>query len=145
MPERFQTGGRFIVAAGDGKWVIRGMDQDPNTMVQPQDRTIEVLCHLLGLALWTGIPFANVLAPLFLWLWKRDGNPSVDEHGKEAINFQLSIAIYSFLSALLIFVLVGIVLLPIVLILHLVLTIVAGLEASKGVVYRYPLTIRFLK
>lgn len=121
------------------------MDDQQTTIVQPQDRTLEVLCHLLGLALWTGIPFANVLAPLFLWLWKREGNPSVDEHGKEAINFQISIAIYTLASAALMLVFIGILFLPIVLLMHLVLTIVAALEANKGLVYRYPLTIRFLK
>jgi uncharacterized Tic20 family protein len=112
---------------------------------QTQDRTLVVLCHLLGLAGFTGIPFANVLAPLFLWLWKKEGNPEVDAHGKEAINFQISVTIYAIIAGLTILIIIGFALLPLVLISALVLTIIAALEASKGRFYRYPLTIRFLK
>jgi uncharacterized Tic20 family protein len=112
---------------------------------QTQDRTQVVLCHLLGLAMFTAIPFANVLAPLFFWLWKKDGNPEVDAHGKEAVNFQISVTIYAIVAGLSWILLIGIILFPLVLISALVLTIIASLEASKGRFYRYPLTIRFLK
>jgi|SRR3954463_4100210 uncharacterized Tic20 family protein len=112
---------------------------------QKQDRTLVVLCHLLGLAGFTAIPFANVLAPLFFWFWKKEGNPEVDAHGKEAINFQISVTIYAIIAGLSWLILIGIILLPVVLIGALVLVIIASLEASKGRFYRYPLTIRFLK
>ena len=118
---------------------------EPHAPVQAQDRTLEVLCHILGLALFTGIPFANVIAPLILWLWKREHNPSVDEHGKESLNFQISMSIYAIAAGILMFVFIGFILLPIVLLTNLCLTIIAALEASKGAFYRYPFTIRFLK
>jgi uncharacterized Tic20 family protein len=105
---------------------------------------METLCHLLGLAGLSPIPFANVLAPLVLWLWKRDTVPGVDAHGKEAINFQLSMSLYTVVAALSIFVVIGIVLLPVVLLTNLVLIIQASLKASRGEFYRYPLTIRFI-
>ena len=116
-------------------------------MDQPvqQDRTYEVLCHLLGLAGLTAIPFANVIAPLCLWLWKREGNPSVDAHGKEAVNFQISMAIYAIIAGFSILLVIGFILLPAVILTQIILTIVAALQASKGNFYRYPLTIRFLK
>ena len=104
-----------------------------------------MLCHLLGLAGFTAIPFANVLAPLFFWLWKKEGNPELDAHGKEAINFQISVTIYAIIAAFTYLILIGIVLLPAVIIASVVLTIIAALEANKGKFYRYPLTIRFLK
>ena len=115
-----------------------------NENVQSEDRTLPVLCHLLALAGFAGIPFANVLAPLFLWLWKREGNPAVDEHGKESLNFQISMTIYTIVAAATLFILIGIVLVPLVLVANLVLVILASLDASKGRLFRYPLTIRFL-
>lgn len=117
------------------------LDASPVT----QDRTLDVLCHLLGLAMLTGIPLASVLAPLGLWLWKRENNPSVDAHGKEAVNFQLSMAIYLIVAGLSIFLLVGFVLLPLAVIAQVGFTIVGSLRAGRGELYRYPLTIRFFK
>ena len=110
-----------------------------------EDRTLPVLCHALALAGFVGIPFANVLAPLLLWLWKREESSAVDEHGKESLNFQLSMTIYTIVAAATLFIFIGIVLLPVVLVANLVLVILASLDASKGQLYRYPFTIRFLK
>ena len=104
-----------------------------------------VLCHLLALAGFTGIPFANVLAPLFLWLWKREENAEVNEHGKESLNFQISMTIYTLVAAAMLLIFIGMILLPIVLIANLVMIVLAALDASKGKLYRYPFTIRFLK
>lgn len=115
------------------------------TELQKPDNTLPMLCHLLGLAMFTGIPFANVLAPLFLWLWKREANADVDVHGKEAINFQLSMSIYAIVAAVLMFVFIGFILLPIIFLAQLILTIIASVRANRGDCYRYPLTIRFLK
>jgi uncharacterized protein len=120
------------------------MNQPPTDVPVTQDRTLETLCHLLGLAGLTGIPFANVLAPLVLWLAKRDAYPSVDAHGKEAVNFQISMSIYTILAGLSMFIMIGFVLLPAVLLTNLVLMILASVRASRGEFYRYPFTIRFI-
>jgi uncharacterized Tic20 family protein len=110
-----------------------------------QNRTWDALCHLLALAGLVGIPFGNVLGPLIFWLVKKDGNPGVDQHGKESLNFQLSMTIYTIVAALSIFVLIGFVLLPALLVLNLVLVIIAGVKASNGEFYRYPFTIPLIK
>ena len=104
-----------------------------------------MFCHLLGLALFLGIPFGNIIAPLVLWLLKRAEDPFVDDCGKEAVNFQITISLYFTLSAVLIFAMVGIVLLPLVVIFHVIYTILASIKASEGRYYRYPLTIRFIR
>jgi uncharacterized Tic20 family protein len=109
-----------------------------------RDYSLETLCHLLGLAGLTGIPFANVIAPLILWLVKKDSNPGVDAHGREAVNFQISMSIYTIIAALSMFILVGFILLPTVLIANLVLMIMAAVRANRGEFYRYPFTIRFI-
>ncbi|MEC7609939.1 MAG: DUF4870 domain-containing protein [Verrucomicrobiota bacterium] len=107
--------------------------------------TTGIFCHLLGLASYLGIPFGNIIAPLVLWLLKRADDPFVDVCGKEAVNFQITISLYFTLSVVLIFAKIGILLLPLVVILHVIYTIVASIKASEGQHFRYPLTIRFLR
>ena len=109
------------------------------------DRTWAALCHFMALAGFVGVPFGNVLGPLIFWIVKKEESPSVDEHGKESLNFQISMTIYTIVAGLSLFVLIGVALLPAVLVLNLVLTIIAGVKASNGEPYRYPLSIRFIK
>ena len=107
-------------------------------------RTWTVLCHasaLFGFFVpWGG----HILAPLIVWLVKRGESTEVDTHGKESLNFQLSMLIYNIIAGILCLVLIGFVLLPILHVLNVVLVIIASLRASEGQLYRYPLTIRFL-
>ena len=109
------------------------------------DRTWDVLSHLAGLLWMTAIPFGNVLGPLVIWLIKKDYLPSVDLHGKEVLNFQISMTIYAIVAGFSILLLVGIVLLPLVLLLNIIFPIIGAVKASNGEFYRYPLTIRFIK
>lgn len=97
------------------------------------------LCHYL-----VPIPGAAIVAPLVLWSMKKEESPFVDENGKEAVNFQISILIYFLLAAVLCFVLVGFVLLPAVLLFQLIACILAALKANDGGMVRYPLNIRFM-
>ena len=70
--------------------------------------------------------------------------PFVDDQGKEALNFQITVSIAVIVCAVLIAVLIGLLLLPIVGIAALVLTIIAGLKANNGETYRYPMTLRLI-
>ena len=99
------------------------------------------LSHLSAFVMFLGVP--ALIGPFAIWLWKRD-TPYVDEQGKEALNFNISFLIYGIVSALLILLLVGLLLLPIVFVTWFVLVIVAAVRASAGEDYRYPLTIRFI-
>ena len=92
------------------------------------------------------VPYAfHILGPLIIWLAKRNDSPEIDAHGKESLNFQLSMLIYNIVAGLLCLVLIGFVLLMILHFLNLVLVIVASIQASEGKLYRYPLTIRLIK
>lgn len=104
-----------------------------------------MLCHLSALSGWVGVPLGHILGPLLVWLFKKDESPFIDAEGKESLNFQISMTIYLAVSAILIFVVVGFVLIGILFIFNLVYVILASIEASKGQPYRYPLTIRFIK
>ncbi|HZG56316.1 DUF4870 domain-containing protein [Paenibacillus sp.] len=112
-------------------------------MLSKDERTFGMLCHLIALCGFV-IPLGSIIGPLVVWLLKRDASPYIDGHGRESLNFQISIAIYGIASAILIFVGIGILLSIAVGIFWLVMTIIASLKANDGVEYRYPLTIRFL-
>ena len=112
-----------------------------------------MLCHLSGLAVLTGFPCGNILGPLVIWLVKREEHSYIDEQGKEALNFQLSMTIYMSVLGVLIFVtfifilplFIFVPLLLIVFIMQLVLTVLGAVRANDGISYRYPLTIRFFQ
>jgi uncharacterized Tic20 family protein len=115
-----------------------------NETNEKQSRTWGMLCHLAGLAVYIGVPFGNILGPLVVWLIKKEEFPFVDEQGKEALNFQISITIYGIIAGILIIVLIGIPLLLGLLVAHIVLIIVAAIKANEGESYRYPFTIRLI-
>ncbi|MDX1530284.1 MAG: DUF4870 domain-containing protein [Rhodothermales bacterium] len=108
-------------------------------------RNWAMIIHLSALVGFLGNGIGFLAAPLIIWLVKRDEDPFIDEQGKEALNFQITMAILWIVAVILVFVLVGIFcLLPLAL-LELVLPIVAGLRAREGESYRYPFTIRFIQ
>ena len=104
-----------------------------------------MFCHLAGLCAFV-IPFVgNIVGPLILWQMKKDEYPFVDEQGKEALNFQISMTIYGLISAALSFICIGFFLLAAVGVVDLVFLLIAAVKANNGQHYRYPLTIRFIK
>lgn len=122
------------------------MDTPPQMSPPPSvapDRTWDVLCHISALAGFV-VPFGNILGPLILWLIKRQELPSVDAHGKEALNFQISVTIYMVVAAVLMLVIVGFFLMIGIAIGSIVLVVIASVKASNGELYRYPLTIRLI-
>ncbi len=106
-------------------------------------RTYALLMHASLAATLLSIP--PVIAPLIMWLIKRDESPFLDDHGKEAVNFQLSLVLYSVILGVLGFVTcVGFIFLPVVWVLGIVGAILAATAANRGEYYRYPATIRFI-
>jgi len=107
-------------------------------MPSKDERTMGMLAHLLAIIL-------GFVGPLIIWLIKKDESPFVDDQGKEALNFQLTILIAITVSALTMFICIGFVLLPAVAIFDLVFCIIASIKAGNGEAYRYPMNIRFIK
>jgi len=107
------------------------------------ERMWAMFCQLSTLAGYV-MPFGNIVGPLVVWMIKKDEYPLVDDQGKEALNFQISITIWMIISLLLCFVLVGIPILIGLGIFDLIVTIIAAVQANSGNYYRYPLTIRFI-
>lgn len=110
----------------------------------PESRMWAMLAHLSALSGFV-IPFGSIIGPLIIWLIKRDEMSFVDDQAKEALNFNISIAIYGLVSAVLILVVVGFLMLAVIGIVWLVFTVVAAVKANEGVAYRYPLTLRLVK
>jgi uncharacterized protein len=107
-------------------------------------RTWTVLCHasaLLGLFFHF---LGHLLGPLIVWLVKRGDSPEIDAHGKESLNFQISMLIYDAIAAILCIVLIGIPILIALWVLNTVFVIIASVKASEGKLYRYPFTIRLI-
>ena len=108
-----------------------------------EQRNWAMFTHLSALfGLITGVGF--ILGPLVLWLIKKDQMPQVNEAGKEAVNFQLTMLIAFLVSWALVFLLIGFLLIPLVVVFDVVMSIIAAVQTSNGTRYRYPLTIRFI-
>jgi uncharacterized protein len=110
------------------------------------------LSALLG-AILTGHMFAwgCFIGPLVIWLIKKDTLPFVNDQGKEALNFNITLAIIGVVLLVFSFLTLGVGLLvaiPIYIVVGigwLVFTIIAAIKASEGVAYRYPFAIRLVK
>jgi uncharacterized protein len=106
------------------------------------EKNMGMLAHLLGI-------FTFFIGPLVIWLIKKDQSKYIDEQAKEALNFQITASIaLTGCSILMIIPFVGCVLLIVVLAAHvarLVFSILGTVAASRGEMYRYPLTLRLVK
>jgi uncharacterized Tic20 family protein len=106
----------------------------------PDERTWGMLAHLSSVIaiLLGGMSF---LGPLIVWLVKKDQSPFVDDQGKEALNFQIAVLLASLICGVTCILLI---LVPVILVANIVYSIIAAMEANKGVYYRYPYTLRLI-
>ncbi len=119
--------------------------QPQATATQPVDeKTWALFAHLSGLS-GLLIPFGMIIGPLVVWLMGKDKSPFIDRHGKEALNFGITMAIAAVISFILVFVIIGIFLLIAVGVVWLIFVIMATIKASNHEEYEYPISIRFIK
>lgn len=129
----------------------------PPPMGVPADqRQMAMFAHLSALlgalltSTWGG-GWGCFIGPLIIWLVKKDSMPFVDDQGKEALNFNITVAIISLILLVLSVVTFGIgliIAIPLWFVLGiawLVFTIIAAVKANEGVLYRYPFTLRLIK
>ena len=79
-----------------------------------------------------------------MWILKKDDSAYIADQAKEALNFQITVLIAQFIAAILAWVLIGFILIPIIWILNIVFCIIAAIASSKGNTYRYPLCLRLI-
>ena len=108
-------------------------------------RTWGMISHLSGSLVVFGIPFLHILGPLAIWLLKRKEYPFVDNQGKEALNFQISMALYGLVGWLLTLILVGWLILALLIIANLIFIGMATINVNRGEAYRYPFNLRLIK
>lgn len=124
----------------------------PTGSPSQEERQWALFAHLSALlgALITG-GIGLFVGPLVIWLIKKETMPFVDDQGKEALNFNITMAIVGVALVVLTVITFGIGMLltiPVGLaatVAWLVFTIIAAIKASEGVSYRYPLTLRLIK
>jgi len=113
----------------------------PVTADVPADqRTMALAAHLLGI-------FTGFIGALIIWLINKDdaGKSFVTDQAKEALNFQITVAIAMVVCIILTIVVIGAILMPIVGLVSLVFSIIAAVKANNGEAYRYPFTLRLIK
>lgn len=111
----------------------------PNDIETPSsdDKNIATITHLGG-TVFSFIP------GLIVWILKKDDSAYLNDQAKEALNFQITIALAMFVSSILVWLLIGFILIPVVWILNIVFCIIAAIATSKGELYRYPLSLRLI-
>jgi uncharacterized Tic20 family protein len=112
-----------------------GTEMQPDYIPTSDEKTMAVLSHILTLV-------APILAPLIIYLVKKNESKFVEWHARESLNFQITIAI---IIIILFITIIGILIAWIVGIISLVLVIIATIRASEGKLYKYPFSIRLIK
>jgi len=112
----------------------------PSGTAPQEDRTIALLTHLSGILF-------GFIVPLVIWLVNKDRSDKgwLNDQAIEALNFQITLFIAVVVSWVLMFVLIGFLLLPLLVIANLVFCIIAGMKANSGEAYRYPFALRLIK
>ncbi|NNF06692.1 MAG: DUF4870 domain-containing protein [Candidatus Eisenbacteria bacterium] len=103
-----------------------------------------MIAHLSALSGYI-IPFGTILGPLIVWQMKKKEFEFVDDQGKEALNFQITLGIYGIISLILALVGIGFLLLAALGILGLVGIIWGAIKANEGERFRFPLILRLIK
>ncbi|MCY1022422.1 DUF4870 domain-containing protein [Pyxidicoccus sp. MSG2] len=112
-------------------------------MPTQDEKTMALLAHMgTILANFVGLGFA---VPLVLMLTKGKESSFVHAHSVESLNFQITVFIAAVVSSITICIGIGFILLPVVGIAALVFSIIAGLKANEGLLYKYPVNIRLVK
>lgn len=121
------------------------MNQVTPSAPSAEERNWAVICHLSALAGVVVWGIGIVLGPLIVWLVKKDTLPFVEEQGKEALNFQITVFLAGVVCTALVFLLIGVPMLAALAVFDLVFIIIAAVKTSEGVSYRYPFTLRLIK
>jgi uncharacterized Tic20 family protein len=113
------------------------MNEVPVSATSSDDRNFAMLAHLLGIFTY---PFGS----LVIWLIKKDDSEFIAQEALEALNFQITLLICHAIAGLLIFVLIGLLFIPILAVINVIFSLIGAVTAAKGEAYRYPFAIRLV-
>ncbi|MDB5192473.1 MAG: putative transrane protein [Segetibacter sp.] len=114
---------------------LPGNQLPPNYVPTSDEKTMAILSHILTIV-------APIIAPLIIYLIKKDESKYIESHARESLNFQLTMMI---VVIGLFITIIGILLVWIVGIVALVFVIIATISASEGKLYKYPFSFRIIK
>ena len=100
------------------------------------DRSLAVITHVISILVGFLMPLIVLLA---------SDKEFVKANAKNALNWQFSLIIYSIISFVLVFVLIGFFLIPILYVANIVFCIIAAVRANEGKAWKYPLAIPFFR
>jgi uncharacterized protein len=122
-------------------------DANPPARTRAVEESVRTTAAAAHLSTFAGlvVPFGSVIGPLAVWLTRRHRDPFIDQAGREALNFGISIALYGSVLLVAALMLVGIPLLMMGVVAWVVLASLAAVKASQGEPYRYPLTLRLVR
>lgn len=90
------------------------------------------------------IPIIGLIAPIIIWQIKKSDYTVLDAHGKNVVNWIISELLYAAICLPLTLIFIGVPLLIILSFFSVIFPIIGGIKANNGVVWRYPLTLRFI-
>ena len=126
-----------------------------------QEKNSALFAHLASFGSLI-FPFGNIIGPMIVWLIKKDESAFVDRHGKESLNFQITYTIVllilvglgagfaissgfrGFEEGIALSIIFFVIVIVLYALMALVFVIIAAVKASKGEMFRYPMSIRFI-
>ena len=126
---------------------VRESVQEPTEDFKPWGMEMNQFCLLMHLSQFASyiVPAAGLVLPIVMWSTNKDKSEIIDQHGKNILNWMISSVIYIVISMILMLVLIGFVTIFAVLICTIVFSVIGAIKANDGQVYKYPLTITFIK
>ena len=122
-------------------------EQTPSTepvVDEQRTNTWAMVIHLSALSVFV-FPVVGLVVPIVIWQIKKHELPGIDLHGKMVTNWLISAFIYWLISFALSFILIGIPLMFALAVVAVIFPIIGGIKANDGVLWKYPITIEFLK
>jgi hypothetical protein len=123
------------------------MEQPTNPVaaspISKEERNWAMLAHLSALLVYPTL-IGGIVAPLVIWLIRKDDMTFAADQAKETLNFQITVYLIGLVCGILFLILIGFVLMGLLVLTHVILTIVAAVKASEGVAYRYPFNLRLI-
>ena len=125
---------------------------------KPWDMDLNEFCMFMHLAQFAGfiLPFANIVLPIIMWFTNKDKSEIINQHGKYILNWMISSFIYTLVIIFVIFSLIfgnfsiliiigAFIMLAVAIICSIIFIIIGTINAYNGEIYKYPLTISFIK
>jgi uncharacterized protein len=137
--EEFQLEKNNILADGSE---VKPVRNGPTPYWGLEENVFCMLIHLSQFANFI-VPFSGVILPIVMWATEKENSAKVDAHGRSVFNWLISSTIYFICSLVLVLLGIGILMLIALGIASVIFTIVGGIKANEGKIWKYPMSIRF--